>query len=123
MGSRDPGINDPMPTQTPPKGLEWIHCKTDTGYEYKWNWELCHIPWTPELEIKKLKLRVEELEKWKESATAVLAEWDEVHKAAGSPGLGQSKAVASLAWIRQLELKNKELREAFILELDPEETQ
>jgi hypothetical protein len=39
---------------------------------------------------------IEYLERWQAEATAVLAEWDRVHEALGSPGqLGRSMAVAS----------------------------
>ena len=48
--------------------------------------------------------RIKELETWKASAMRVLSEWDAVFDALGKPGaLGDSKAVASLARIKELE--------------------
>ncbi len=40
--------------------------------------------------------RLAKLERWKEEATAVLADWDRVYEALGHPGaLGESKAKAA----------------------------
>jgi hypothetical protein len=43
-----------------------------------------------------------QLRKWKESAMAVLGEWDTVHKLLGAPGLGESKAITSLEAVKKL---------------------
>lgn len=45
---------------------------------------------------------VVQLRRWKAEATAVLAEWDEVHELLGRPGLGLSKAGASRALIEEM---------------------
>lgn len=43
--------------------------------------------------VPELLARIAELEAWKDSASSVLAQWDETWRAAGEPGpLGQSKA-------------------------------
>lgn len=57
-----------------------------------------------EAERDALTAENQRLRAWKAEAMAVLAEWDAVHEALGSPGkLGESKAAASRAkafWLR-----------------------
>ena len=62
-----------------------------------------------------LRLRAEtaDLRGWKDSAMAVLADWDRVFDALGQPGpLGRSKAANALAELDRLSAENERLREA-----------
>lgn len=64
---------------------------------------ILHEGWSLEPpDALELIIRIEELEAWKASAMNVLGEWDAVHKALGSPSLGQSMAVTSLARVKEL---------------------
>ena len=54
-------------------------------------------------QINRLQLEIRDLLNWKNSAMAVLTEWDQVWEAAGKPGkLGRSKAVSTLEYLKSL---------------------